>query len=229
MKGGGSPDTIFHLYLVFLSPASHQSPFSVAMSPHCSVDPSVTLSSWWVHTGRIFLLPAAFVFHFTSPTSISQRRPQTAPREGGSFIYHHSSHPALPAPQVGNGSPLCPPLSSRGVSWGPYLPLCLQSSLSNTPLLLFPLLKTFRRPSLPARCSSRCLVSRESLRGSGPWAFLQPSPGLQPGQAPSSPPQRSLSSLPLLFLFVQKASPCSLTPLFSPTRSGLIRPAGHEV
>ena len=89
VKGGGSPDTIFHLYLVFLSPASHQSPFSVAMSPHCSVDPSVTLSSWWVHTGRIFLLPAAFVFHFTSPTSISQRRPQTAPREGGSFIYHH--------------------------------------------------------------------------------------------------------------------------------------------
>lgn len=87
VKGGSSPDTIFNLYLVFLSPGSHQSPFSVAMSPHCSMDPSVIFSSWWVHTGRIFLLPAAFVFHFTS-TSISQRRPQTAPREGGSFIYH---------------------------------------------------------------------------------------------------------------------------------------------
>ena len=69
-----------------LSPISP--PFSVAMILIFFMDPSVTFSSWWGHTGRIFLLPAAFVFHFTS-TSISQQRPQTAPCEGGSFIYHH--------------------------------------------------------------------------------------------------------------------------------------------
>lgn len=121
-----------------------------------------------------------------------------------------------------NSSPLSPPSSSRGVSWDPYLPLFLQSSLSNMHQLLFPLLMTFQGPSLPARCSSRCLVSRESLRGSGPWGFLQPPPGLQPCRAPSSPPQRLLSSFPLSFPFVQKASPRSLTPLLSPMHSGLI-------
>ena len=64
-------------------------PLLCSHDPHFFMDPSVTFSSRWVHTGRIFLLLAAFVFHFTSPTSISQRRPQTAPCEGGSFIYHH--------------------------------------------------------------------------------------------------------------------------------------------
>ena len=33
-----------------------------------------------------------------------------------------SSHPALPAPQLGNGSPLHPPLSSRAVSLSPIVP-----------------------------------------------------------------------------------------------------------
>lgn len=122
----------------------------------------------------------------------------------------------------GNGSPLSLPPSSTGVSRDPYLPSFLQSSLSNMHQLLFPLLMTFQGPSLPARCSSHCLVTRESLRGSGPWAFLQPPPGLQPCRTPSSPPQRLLSSFPLSFPFVQKASPRSLTPLLSPTHSGLI-------
>lgn len=82
---------------------------SYLLNPLHILDHSVTSCSWWVHTGRLFPLSAAFVFHVISPLPYSAEAsdsPHTP--EEGSVIHLLSLHSGLLSEAT---SPLSPMLT----------------------------------------------------------------------------------------------------------------------